>query len=288
MRDILEVHNLTKHFPKSDFSLENVSFTLPCGSIMGFVGENGAGKTTTISCILNTLTKNDGSVKMFGIEMSDNDTDIREDIGVVFDAGNFSGILTANQLSKIMSNVYSRWDNYAFMGYMSRFRLPAGQKIKTYSRGMVMKLAIAVALAHSPKLLILDEATSGLDPIVRDEMLDVFLDFVKDETHSILLSSHITSDLEKIADYITFIHDGKIVFSARKDDLISRYGIIQCSTAQFSEIEGTDIVRYRERDNKVEVLVSDKLPIEQKYPEFTVDRVSIDDIILLYVKGEWV
>lgn len=286
MEHILEITNLTKHFPKSDFGLQNVSFSVPYGSIMGFVGENGAGKTTTISCILNTLTKDSGMIKLFGKEMTDSDVNLREDIGVVFDAGNFSGHLTAHQLSNIMQNIYVRWDPALYMKYLERFQLPSNQKIKTYSKGMTMKLALTASLSHCPKLLILDEATSGLDPVMRDEILDVFLDFVQDEDHSILLSSHITSDLEKVADYITFIHNGKIILTAKKDDLIYKYGVMRCKASQFELIDKKDMIAYRKRDYQIDVLVSDKQLIQRKYKNIVIDQVSIDDIMLLLIKGE--
>lgn len=285
MNNILEVKDLSKRFPKTDFCLHNVSFAIPYGSIMGFIGENGAGKTTTISCILNTLTKDGGIIKLFGREMTDKDVSIREDIGVVFDAGNFSGHLTALQLSKIMHGIYSRWDNEIYTKYLTHFRLPATQKLKTYSKGMTMKLAIAAALSHSPKLLFLDEATGGLDPIVRDEMLDVFLDFVQDERHSILLSSHITGDLEKIADYITFIHGGKIILTAQKDDLIYKYGVMRCKVSQFEAVDKKDLLAYRQRDYQIDALISDTERAKRKYKDIVIDRVSIDDIMLLLIKG---
>lgn len=216
MENILELQQICKSFPKSNFILDKLSFSLPYGSILGFVGENGAGKTTTIGCILNTVRKDSGMVKLFGKEMRDTDTDIREKIGVVYDGDNFPGFWSAKQLSQVMEGIYTKWDNALFQKYLEDFHLPVKQKIKNYSRGMTMKLAIAVALSHHPQLLILDEATSGLDPIMRDEMLDVFLEFVQEESHSILLSSHITSDLEKVADYITFIHNGKLILTASK------------------------------------------------------------------------
>ena len=286
MNNILEVQNLTRHFPKSDFCLENISFSIPYGSIVGFVGENGAGKTTTISCILNTLSKDGGTIKLFGKEMTDSDVSLREDIGVVFDAGNFSGSLSARRLSKIMQGVYARWDDFVYTDYLSRFRLPPDQKIKTYSKGMTMKLAIAAALSHSPKLLILDEATSGLDPVVRDEMLDVFLDFVQDESHSIFLSSHITSDLEKVADYIAFIHSGKIILTAKKDDLIYKYGVMRCKASGFDAIDQKDILAYRKRDYQIDALVADRKAAQFKYKNIVTDQVSIDEIMLLLIKGE--
>ena len=283
---ILEIQNLYKQFPKTNFCLNDVSFSLPYGSIMGFVGENGAGKTTTISCILNVLSKDSGTVKLFGKEMTDSDIDTRSDIGVVFDASNFSENLTAGQLSKVMQGIYTRWDDVIYTDYLMRFELPQEQKIKNYSKGMAMKLAIAVALSHSPKLLLLDEATSGLDPVVRDEMLDVFLDFVQNENHSILLSSHITSDLEKIADYITFIHHGKIILSAKKDDLIYKYGVVRCKSSQFETINKKDVVAYRKRDYQIDVLVTDRHAIQREYKGLVLDQVFIDDIMLLLIKGE--
>ena len=220
MENILELENISKSFPKSNFLLDKLSFSLPYGTILGFVGENGAGKTTTIGCILNTVIKDSGTVRLFGQEMQDRDTTLREKIGVVYDGDNFPGFWTAKQLSQVMRGFYRHWDNTLFQKYLTDFGLPEKQQIKHFSRGMTMKLAIAAALSHHPQLLVLDEATSGLDPVVRDEMLDVFLDFVQEENHSILLSSHITSDLEKVADYIAFIHNGRLVLTASKDDLI--------------------------------------------------------------------
>ena len=247
MENILELQQVSKKYPSSGLKLENITFSLPYGTIMGFVGENGAGKTTTIGCILNTIAEYNGTVKLFGKKMLDTDTDIREKIGVVYDGDNFPAYLNANQLANVMAGFYKQWDNDLFQKYLREFRLPAGQKIKHYSKGMTMKLAIAVALSHHPQLLILDEATSGLDPVMRDEMLDVFLDFVQKEDHSILLSSHITSDLEKIADYITFIHNGKLIMTVTKDDLLYNYAVMRCTENQFTSIDNDDIIAYRKR-----------------------------------------
>lgn len=286
MENILELQQISKTFPKSNFTLNNVSFSLPYGSILGFVGENGAGKTTTISCILNTIMKDSGTVKLFGREMTDTDTDMREKIGVVYDGDNFPAYWTARQLSQVMSGLYTQWDNSLFQKYLDDFRLPPRQKIKQYSRGMTMKLAIAAALSHHPQLLILDEATSGLDPIMRDEMLDVFLDFVQEEDHSILLSSHITSDLEKVADYITFIHNGKLIMTVSKNDLIYHYSVLRCKESQFLALDPGDILAYRKRDYQIDVLVPDGKEAERKYKGVVADHVSVDEIMLLLVKGE--
>lgn len=286
MENILELQNLSKSYPKSEFTLDQISFSLPYGSILGFVGENGAGKTTTIGCILNTIRKDSGTVKLFGKEMGDEDTDIREKIGVVYDGDNFPGFWTAGQLSKVMAGLFKNWDQALFQRYMEDFQLPLKQKIKHYSKGMTMKLAIAAALSHHPQLLILDEATSGLDPVMRDDMLDVFLEFVQEENHSILLSSHITSDLEKVADYITFIHKGRLILTAPKDDLVYHYAVMRCRESQFQAVDREDILAYRKRDTQIDVLVADGREAKRKYKDVVVDHTSVDEIMLLLAKGE--
>ena len=286
MENILELQQMCKSFPKSNFILDKLSFSLPYGAILGFVGENGAGKTTTIGCILNTIKKDSGKIKLFGKEMLDADTAMREKIGVVYDGNNFPTNWTAKQLAGIMAGFYTQWDNALFQKYIENFKLPTNKKIKHYSRGMTMKLAIAVALSHHPQLLILDEATSGLDPIIRDEMLDVFLDFVQAENHSVLLSSHITSDLEKIADYIIFIHNGKLIATVSKNDLIYNYGIMRCKESQFLSLDTSDILAYRKRDFQIDVLVSDVKNAQRKYKNVVIDHVLVDEIFLMLVKGE--
>lgn len=286
MNNILELKNVSKEFSESGFTLNNVYFSLPHGAIMGYVGENGAGKTTTIGCILNTLSKDNGTITIFGKEMFDNETTLREDIGIVYDGDNFPGYLNAERLAGVMRGLYKQWDENLFQKYLNKFNLNRKQKIKTYSKGMSMKLAIAAALSHKPKLLILDEATSGLDPIMREEVLEVFLDFVQDEKHSILLSSHITSDLEKIADYITFIHNGNIILSTKKDNLLYQYGVMRCKSEQFAILDKADILAYRKKDYQIDVLVADKSKAERKYKGIVIDTVSIDEIMLLLVKGD--
>ena len=276
MENILELQQVSKTFSKSNFALENVTFSLPYGSILGFVGENGAGKTTTIGCILNTIAKDSGMVKLFGKEMTDADTDMREKIGVVYDGDNFPAYWTAAQLAKVMSGFYKQWDNILFQKFLKEYKLPANQKIKQYSRGMTMKLAIAVALSHHPQLLILDEAT-GLT-----------FDFVQEEDHSILLSSHITSDLEKVADYITFIHNGKLIMTVSKNDLVYNYAVMRCKENQFLALDPADIIVYRKRDFQIDVLVSDCKAMQRKYKEIVIDHVSVDEIFLLLVRGDHV
>lgn len=286
MENILELRQVSKAFPRSGFTLDHVTLSLPYGAILGVVGENGAGKTTTIGCILNTIRRDSGTVKVFGREMQDGDTDMREKIGVVYDGDNFPVYWTVEQLARVMQGLYKGWDDALFKRYLNDFRLPGKQKIRHYSRGMSMKLAIAAALSHHPQLLILDEATSGLDPVMRDEMLDVFLEFVQEEDHAILLSSHITSDMEKIADYITFIHDGRLIMTASKNDLVYNYAVMRCRESQFSALDPGDIIAFRRREYQIDVLVSNGKEAQRKYRDAVVDHVSVDEILLLLVKGE--
>jgi ABC-2 type transport system ATP-binding protein len=209
-----------------------------------------------IVSILNNLKIESGSIKLFGKELTDDAIKIKEQIGVVYDASNFSGWLTPDKISNVMRAIYKQWDDTVYSKYLKVFKLPPNQKVSTFSKGMTMKLALSVAISHSPKLLILDEVTSGLDPVVREDILDVFLDFVQDEEHSIFLSSHITSDLEKVADYITFIDNGKVLLTAKKDDLIDNYGIIRCKASLFNSISKDDFVAFRKKDYQIDVLVT--------------------------------
>jgi ABC-type multidrug transport system, ATPase component len=286
MNSTLILKNVNKKYEKSNFAIKDISFSIPEGSIVGFIGENGAGKSTTMNCILNVIRRDSGTIEIFGREMTDEDIDIRENIGVVYDSNNFPEYLTAKQLADILGRIYSKWDDFCFEQFLRRFGLPESQKIKSYSRGMSMKLAIAVALSHDSKLLILDEATSGLDPIMRDEILDVLLEFVKQENHSILLSSHITSDLEKIADYIVFIHNGEIILNKTKDELIYEYGVIRCSENDFYNTLPEDILSSMKKDYQIDVLIKNKKLMEKKYKNLIIDSVSLDEIMLLLAKGE--
>lgn len=283
MDTLLKVENLTKRY--TSFQLDHVSFSIPKGTIMGLIGENGAGKSTTINAILDLIHKDEGKVTFWGQELSSS-KQLKEDIGVVFGGINFYETLTPSKVGRISGAAYKQWDETIYQDFLKRFQLPADKEIKTFSKGMKMKLCIAVALSHKPKLLILDEATSGLDPVMRDDILDVFLEFVQDENHSILMSSHITTDLEKVADYITFIHQGKVLFCKTKDELRYHYGIIRCGAALFGQIDKAEILAYRKDDYQWNVLVADKEKAVKKYRNAVVDNATIDDILLLYVKGE--
>ncbi|EOS30040.1 MAG: ABC transporter ATP-binding protein [Kineothrix sp.] len=279
---ILQIENLTRQYP--GFLLDHISFSIPKGSIMGLIGENGAGKSTTIKAALNLIKRDEGKVTFWGQDLSLSEG-LKEDIGVVFDGINFYETLTPAKVGNISGAAYKQWDSSLYHNYLQRFQLPADKEIKNFSKGMKTKLCIAAALSHDPKLLILDEATSGLDPVIRDDILDVFLEFVQDENHSILMSSHISSDLEKIADYITFIHQGKVLFCKSKDELRYRYGIIHCKTEVFHTIDPSEILAFRKDDYQWNVLTSDKERARRKYKNAVIDDASIDDILLLYVKG---
>lgn len=284
MENLLEINGLCKNYPS--FSLKNVSFSLPAGSIMGFIGENGAGKTTTIKLILNEIRRDSGNIKIFGKDNIQDEVKIKEQIGVVFDESYFYGDLTAADIGKILKKIFKTWDQSLYEKYQRDFELPQNKKVKEYSKGMKMKLSIASALAHHPRLLILDEATSGLDPVMRSDILDVFLDFIQDESRGVLFSSHITSDLERIADYVTFIHKGQIVFSRSKDELIEDSGIVKCGASQFAGLDKSGFLRWRKGESECEALVADKTEARRRYPNLVVDNASIDEIMLLYVKGE--
>ncbi len=278
----LELKNVSKQY--KDFTLDNISFQVPQGSIVGLIGENGAGKSTAIHAILGLISKDSGTVTMLG--KTDIDAVCKENIGVVFDGNNYPVMLTPKQLGKVFENIYRSWNKGMYKELLNKFNLPLDKKIKNFSKGMKMKYAISVAFSHGAKLLILDEATSGLDPIMRDEILDMFLDFIQDEENSVLVSSHITSDLEKVADYIVFIHNGKIVFSKPKDELLENYGIIKCGARLFDGIGKEEIIAYRKQDYEWQILVGDRQSAQKKYPEALIVPASIDEIMLMYVKGE--
>lgn len=240
MENNLEVKNLCKKY--DEFELKDINLKLPKGMIMGLIGENGAGKTTTIKSILNLINIDNGEIEIFGLNIKENEKKIKEDIGVVLDDSFFSEYLNPADINKIMKKIYKNWDEKLYFKYLEDFKLPKNKISKEFSSGMKMKLKIAVALSHHPKLLILDEPTSGLDPVARSEILDIFQDFIQNEENSIFVSSHITSDLEHIADYITFINDGKIVLSKTRDELLEKYGIVKCSKSEFEKIDKNDYV----------------------------------------------
>ena len=280
MENSILVRDLCKRFP--GFTLDHVSFRVPRGRIVGFIGENGAGKSTVINLILNELKKDGGTVEVLGRDHTD--PAVKSGVGVVFDACNFPEVFTPLDVEKVLSGVYPAWDGEAYRAYLKRFALTERKRVKTFSKGMKMKLAISAALAHKPRLLILDEATAGLDPVVRDEILDILLDFIQDEEHAVFFSSHITSDIQKIADYVVLIHQGKIVFEEEKDVLLDQYGILRCGKG--TEVEAGDCIVRRETGVSTEYLVRDRAIAGRKYPKAVADAASLEDIMLFYIKGE--
>lgn len=281
MENILEVKNLSKSY--KDFELKNISFTLPKGMIMGFIGENGAGKTTTIKCILNIIKEYEGEIKVFGQDNKKNPK--TSDIGVVLDDMFFPEILTPNDINTIMKDIYKNWDSKQYFKYLTNFSLPPKNRIKTLSKGMRKKLEIATALSHHPKLLILDEPTSGLDPIARNEVIDIFQDFIQDEECSIFLSTHITTDLEHIADYITFINNGEILLSKTKDELLEQYGIVKCTESEFRKINPKDFIKYKKNKYEYEVLVENIKDFKKKYNIKIIDKITLEELMVLMIKG---
>lgn len=280
MNNVIEIKNLSKKY--DTFELKDINISIPQGSIVGLVGQNGAGKTTLIKSILEIIKKDTGNINLFNGKKIKN---AKEEIGVILDQSFFPEILKVKDINEVMKNIYKNWDEVLFKKYLKEFNLAENKSLKELSTGMHKKLEIACALSHHPKLLILDEPTSGLDPIVRNEILDIFLEFVQDEQNSILLSSHITGDLENIADYIIFINNGEIVFNNDIEQLKNNYALIKCSDKEFKLIDSKDIIKYKHNKYDYEILVSDKSGMKKKYKDLVIDNASIDDIMLLIVKG---
>ena len=284
MENVIEIKNLNKKY--TGFELKDINLNIPKGMIMGLIGENGAGKTTTIKLILNVINSYNGEIKVFGKDSKIYEKQIKEDVGVVLDDSFLSEYLTPCDINKIMKKIYKNWDEKLYFKYIEDFKLPKDKISKEYSSGMKMKLKIATAISHNPKLLILDEPTAGLDPIARNEILDIFQDFIQDEEHSILVSSHITSDLEHIADYITFINNGEIVLTKTRDELLENYGIVKCSKEEFERIDKKDYIKCRKNRYEYDILVENKEDFKIKYDIQIIDKPSIEDIMVIYVKGE--
>ena len=274
----LEIQNLTKSY--GDFMLDDLNLTLPQGCILGLVGENGAGKSTTIKLILNMLQRDAGTVTVLGQDNRENTALLKEDIGVVLDEVGLPECLTVRQVGAVMKNIYSRWDEKEFSRLTARLALPPNKPFREFSRGMKMKLGIAIALSHNCRLLLLDEATSGLDPVVRDEILDMFIDFTRDETHSILISSHIVSDLEKLCDYVAFLHNGKLLLCEEKDRLPEQYGLVRCTADALRQLPENAVLRCRENPYGVEALV-----LRGAVPAgVSVSSISLEELFVFMVK----
>ena len=276
----IELKGLVKEYP--GFRLGGLDLALPAGSIMGLVGENGAGKSTTIKLIMNAIKRDAGSVSVLGVDnQSRAFSDIKEDIGVVLDEAYFPEVLNARNVGRVMANTYRRWEPDTYENYLRQFALPQDKAFRDYSRGMKLKLAIAVALSHQAKLLILDEATSGLDPMVRDEILDIFNEYTRQEDRSILLSSHIVSDLEKICDYIAFLHKGQLLLCEEKDRLLEEYALVRLSRERLADLPEDSVVGVESDPYGVRALVRrDMVP-----HDLPLEHTNLEDIILFLAKG---
>ena len=284
MENILEIKNLCKKY--DNFELKNITFNLPKGMIMGFIGENGAGKTTTIKAILDIIKGDSGVIKIFDLDSGKYNNKIKEDLGVVLDDMFFPEILTPKDINNTMKSIYKNWDTLMFNNYLKEFSLLPNKQIKTFSKGMRKKLEIATALSHHPKLLILDEPTSGLDPVARAQIIQIFQSFIEKDECSILLSSHITTDLEHIADYITFINNGEIAFSKTTNELLDNYGIVKCGEKDFMNINKEDYLKYRKTKYEYELLVANKKDFKAKYDIAVIDKITLDDLMVLMIKGD--
>ncbi|GAA0123198.1 MAG: ABC transporter ATP-binding protein [Clostridium argentinense] len=285
MEKILEIKNISKKY--KDFSLENVNFNLERGYVMGFIGPNGAGKSTTIKLIMNLIRKDSGEIKVFGLDSVKNEREIKERIGFVYDDSYFYEDLTCESMKKIIAPFYKTWDEKLYKKYMDEFSLPRDKKIKELSKGMRMKYSIILALSHNAELIIMDEPTSGLDPIVRAEILDVFRDIIQDENKSLIFSSHITTDLEKIADYITFINNGKIIFSDEKDSIIESYGIVKGDNELLDRDLEKEFISVKKSNFGFEGLTSNKDKVKKIFGnKVIIERPTIDDIMVYSVRGK--
>ena len=274
----LEIKNLTKSYP--GFTLDNLNLTLPSGCIMGLIGENGAGKSTTIKLILDMIHKDSGSIIILGKDNTDSIELTKEDIGVVMDEVGIPECLTVKQVGNVMKNTFRNWDDAEYARLAQKLALPDKKQFKEFSRGMKMKLGIAIALSHNAKLLILDEATSGLDPVVRDEVVEMFSDFTRDENHSILISSHIVSDLEKLCDYVAFLHKGKLLLCEEKDQLLAEYGLIHCTAEEIQNLPAEAIKYKKENPYGIEAMV-----LRSAVPaNFNVSPISIEELFVFMVK----
>lgn len=286
MEHAIEIRHLSKEY--KDFRLQDVSLNIPTGTVMGLIGANGAGKSTFINSILGLVNSDYEMLRIFGKDLRTQEKEIKEDIAVIFDVSHYNLEFTPAFIGKMLSRVYKNWDMTIYEQYLEEFHLPKRKKLKQYSKGMKMKLEFAIAFSHAPKLLILDEATSGLDPIFREEILDIIRKYTEDEDHTVLLSSHITSDLDKIADYIAFIHEGQLLFVKTYDEIQENFGIINCRKELFDSLNPEDILSYRRESYGYKVMIESKQELRKIFPDLEIENASIEDLMLFQVKGEHV
>lgn len=284
MVNAIEIKGLNKSY--KDFMLKDICLSVPKGSVMGLIGENGAGKSTLINSILNVAECGYQEMNIFGKDIREHEKELKEDIAVILDGTYYNLEFTPAFIGKILSRVYQKWNMDLYYDYLERFHIPLKKKLKTFSRGMKMKLEFAIAFSHDTKLLILDEATSGLDPVFREEILELLRTYTEEDDHTILMSSHITSDLDKIADYIAYIHNGELLFVKTYDDVHENYGIINCNKETFEALNKDDIVSYRKEAYSYKVMVKNRLELQKAIKDLEVEKVSIEDVMLYYAKGE--
>lgn len=285
VKNILEVRNVNKRF--NDFSLQNISFDIKQGFITGFIGPNGAGKSTTIRCLMNLINIDSGEITLFGQTHETDTKDIKQRIGFVYDESYFYEDLSIEKNKRIIAPFYKEWSDDTFNKYIQKFNLPLRKQVRKLSKGMKMKFALAMALSHHPELIIMDEPTSGLDPVFRRELLTILLDVIQDERKAIFFSTHITTDLEQVADYITFINDGRIVFSKEKEALQEQYAIVKGSREQVSQLETMEVIGLTETAVGFECLLLNRkeIPDEMKQ-SFTIETPTLEQIMYYTVRGE--
>ncbi len=284
MNSIIEVKGLAKKY-KNGFQFGKVDLSIKSGRIVGILGENGAGKTTLLKCILNILHRDSGTVNILGKSLEEFDSEIKENIGLVMDDVFLPEILNPKEIDSIMGNLYQNWDSSEYYNYLNRFNIPLDKKIMTLSTGMLKKFQIAAALSHHPKILILDEPTNGLDPIVKNEVLDIFTDFIKEKGNTILLSSNITSELEKISDDIIILDKGNIVLEGEKDKIIDSYGIVTLNSKAFDKVDKKDYLSYVVDDEGYHLLIANKSNFKKKYKNSKIKDIDLEELMILMVKG---
>lgn len=284
MEYAIQIRNLSKSY--KDFQLKNLSLDVPSGTVMGLIGANGAGKSTLINSILGLHNADYEKLSILGKDLRTEEKEIKEEIAVIFDVTHYNLEFTPAFIGKLLSKFYKNWDQNTYEYYLKKFDLPLGKKLKQFSKGMKMKLEFAAAFSHHPKLLILDEATSGLDPIFREEILDIIREYTEDEDHTALLSSHITSDLDKIADYIAFIHEGKLLFVKTYDEIQENLGILHCGKDILDALNPDDIIAYRKEAYGYRIMIQNKQKLCRIFRDLKIENASIEDLMLFYVKGE--
>ena len=284
MNNILEITNLSKSY--EDFELKDINLVIPKGHVFGIIGENGAGKTTTIKAILNLINRNSGDIKIFGLDNIKDERKVKERIGVVLDDSFLPSYFNPNDINRVMKVVHFNWDEKLFFDYLEQFKLPKNKNIKKFSKGMLIKLKIAVSLSFKPQLLILDEPTSGLDPIARSDILDIFDKYMENGENAILISSHITTDLERLADDIIFMDEGKVILTKSRKELENDYLLVKCSEEKFNEIDKSDVIKYKKNRFEYQLLVSSSLDIKSKYNIDNYKKPSLEEIMILYMRGE--